>query len=384
MSRDLVVILTALNLEYEAVRKRLTDLRIHRHPAGTRFEVGRLGRNGCRVALGLVGKGNHPSAVLAERAMAEFSPTAVLFVGVAGALWPSVQLGDVVVASQIYAYHGGTSEDDGHKARPRAWEISHGAAQIAQHLARSGEWSQGLAEGVAPRVRFGPIAAGEVVQDSAVSEQARWVRQHYNDALAIEMEAAGVAQAGHLNRALPVVVVRGISDRADGTKTATDGVDWQPRAVANAAAFATALAQELVADAAVDQPWTDGKGGRAQMRMTNRNIATGNARVGVQAGHVYGDITVGSEPERPTDLAAGIADLRDMLKQAHRDGHLDEATYAAAETELDVANDCVRKETPQSSSTLVVTLKRLRGLVADVAELAARLAALIAIAKGLS
>lgn len=99
----LVVILTALNLEYEAVRDQLTDLRVRRHPAGTRFEVGRIDRSDCRIALGLVGKGNHPAAVLAERAMAEFSPAAVLFVGVAGGLWPNIRLGDVVVASKIYA-----------------------------------------------------------------------------------------------------------------------------------------------------------------------------------------------------------------------------------------------------------------------------------------
>ncbi|MEK8106632.1 5'-methylthioadenosine/S-adenosylhomocysteine nucleosidase [Micromonospora sp. M12] len=167
--------------------------------------------------------------------------------GVAGGLWPNIRLGDVVVASKVYAYHGGTSENDGLKARPKAWEIPHEADQIAHHVARSGRWRDGLTTEPHPAtVHFGAIAAGEVVQDSAVSEQARWIRQHYNDALAIEMEAAGVAQAGHLNRALPVVVVRGISDHADGTKTSTDGHNWQPRAARHAAAFAAALAQELV------------------------------------------------------------------------------------------------------------------------------------------
>ncbi|WP_020578423.1 5'-methylthioadenosine/S-adenosylhomocysteine nucleosidase [Actinopolymorpha alba] len=387
MNNDLVVILTALNLEYEAVRKNLTDLRVHRHPAGTRFELGRPGGRGCRGALGLVGKGNHPAAVLAERAIAEFSPAAVLFVGVAGALWPSIGLGDVVVASQIYAYHGGTSEDDGLKARPRVWELSHGAGQIAQHVARSGEWAHGLPKGTTPKVRFGPIAAGEIVQDSAVSEQAQWVRQHYNDALAIEMEAAGVAQAGHLNHALPVVVVRGISDRADGTKSATDGENWQPRAVAHAAAFAVALAEELISDprATGNHPEaTMEKCGPAHMGMTNQNIATGNARVGVQAGQIFGPITIGAEPEPSIDLAAELADLRRLLDRAHRDGQLDEASYSAAETELEVADDCLEEENERSRSALVVALKKLRGLVSDVAELAAKVAAIIAVVKGLS
>lgn len=385
MTDGLVVILTALNLEYEAVRKRLTDLSLHRHRAGTRFEVGRIGRDGPPVALGVVGQGNQPAAVLTERAITEFSPAALLFVGVAGALRPKIELGDVVVASHIYAYHGGRSEDDGLKARPRAWEIAHGAGQIAQHLIRTGEWASGLPGGRTPKVHFGPIAAGEVVQDSVISEHARWVRQHYNDALAIEMEAAGVAQAGHHNESLPVVVVRGISDRADGSKAITDGQNWQPRAAEHAAAFAVALAQELAADLAAQRSTAaTERSGHQQMGMTTNNVAMGNARVGVQAGQIYGNITLSPERETSIDLATAISDLRHQLKQAHRDGQLDEATYAAAETELNVLGDCLREDTPESKSALTVTLKKLRGLVADVSELATRLAAIIAMAKVLS
>ncbi|MBY8870503.1 5'-methylthioadenosine/S-adenosylhomocysteine nucleosidase [Micromonospora sp. PLK6-60] len=383
-NRGLVVILTALNLEYEAVRERLTDLRVHRHTAGTRFEVGRISQSTCRVALALVGKGNHPAAVLAERAMAEFSPAAVLFVGVAGGLWPNIRLGDVVVASKIYAYQGGTSEDDGLKARPKAWEIPHEADQVAQHVNRSNTWRHLLPAGSAPAVHFGPIAAGEVVQDSAISEQARWIRQHYNDAVAIEMEAAGVAQAGHLNRALPVVVVRGISDRADGSKAASDGQHWQPKAAGHAAAFATALAQELIIEGPISRAGSAGRNGSRPMRMTNRNVATGNARVGVQAGQIHGDVTVSADPQRPVDLAADLAELRRHVKQARLDGHLDEETYAAAESELDTATECLPASEPDKKGALLVTLKRLRGLVADVAELAARLAAIIAVVRGMS
>jgi hypothetical protein len=35
------VILTALGLEYDAVRRRLTDLKLHVHRSGTRYELGR-------------------------------------------------------------------------------------------------------------------------------------------------------------------------------------------------------------------------------------------------------------------------------------------------------------------------------------------------------
>jgi 8-oxo-dGTP diphosphatase len=382
-----VVILTALDLEYQAVREKLIDPSVQLHHAGTRFEVGGLESSQGRVALALVGKGNHPAAVLTERAIAKFAPVAVLFVGVAGGRPQNVALGDVVVATHIYAYHGGTSEDDGFKARPRVWEISHGPDQIARHVARSADWSRGLSsDRRPPRIWFGPIAAGEVVQDSATSDQARVIHEHYNDAMAVEMESAGVAQAAHLNQSLPVIVVRGISDKADGTKTATDGLNWQPKAAANAAAFAVALAKELVIDLPSGPAHsTEGKTRSATVNQgTTTNIATGNARVGFQAGQVVGDIRIAPEPGMTVDFAAQLASFREHLRQARMAGRLDETTYQAAEAELEVATSSLPAETEPSKSRLVVALKRLRGLIADVADLTAKLATIISAVKGMS
>lgn len=384
MNGGTVVILTALDLEYQAVREKLDRLDPHPHPAGTRFEVGRVAGTDCQVALGLVGKGNHPAAVLAERSIAEFAPNAVIFVGVAGALWSSIGLGDLVIATHVYAYHGGTSEDDGLKARPRVWEIAHGPDQIARHLARTGAWKRRLPAGSGiPEVRFGPIAAGEVVQDSAISEHANWVRQNYNDALAIEMESAGVAQAAHLNNSLPLIVVRGISDRADGSKVTTDGANWQPKAAANAAAFAAALAEELVTGQRAGRPGA----GRAQrsdpVNIQNTNLATDNAHVGVQAGYI-GVLRMGTGPEAPADLKAEVAAFRRRLEQVHSAGQLDDETYSAARTELDIVTDCIEDHTTEHQGILMVALKRLRGLIADVADLATNVAAIITLVRSMS
>jgi adenosylhomocysteine nucleosidase len=376
VSRPPVVILAALDLEYEAIRTKLVEPRLHRHPQGTRFEVGNLAGSRCRVALALAGKGNQLAAVLAERAIAEFRPSAILFVGVAGALHPHISLGDLVVATHVYAFHGGTSQDDGFKGRPRVWETSHGADQIARHIVRDGAWMRGLrTDGQAPQVHFGPIAAGEVVLNSTVSAHARWIRDHYNDALAVEMEGAGVAQAGHLNRSLPAVVIRAISDRADGTKEVTDREQWQRRAVANAAAFATALAGELAAD---EPPATTRS---TAMPETNRNIAKDNARVGVQAGTVYGGIRNNPEPNSADDLAEVLAGLRDHLQKARIAGHLDEDTYEAAEAELSTADEALRAKAP---GKVVLALKKLGGLVADLASLAAEVATIITLVRALS
>ncbi|MFF9274890.1 5'-methylthioadenosine/S-adenosylhomocysteine nucleosidase family protein [Streptomyces griseosporeus] len=387
MPKDLVVILTALNLEYQAVRRKLIGLQMHRHDRGTLFEVGTVRGTSCRVALGLTNKGNHSAAVIAERAIQEFSPVALLFVGVAGALWDTARLGDVVMATHVYAYHGGTSEDDGLKARPRVWETAHGISQLGAYLARVDDWADGVpGTGQAPQVRFGAIAAGEVVQNSRISAEARWIRQHYNDALAIEMEAAGVAQAGHLNGA-PVAVIRGISDRADGAKNSANDRDWQPRAAANAAAFATRLAVELTREqeqTAMSQADRSRTAGTPEGHV--RNTAH-HSTVGVMAGSVTGStVHMAAAPKAsgPAELIAALDGFREDIRRRHAEGDLDEDTFREALAELGFARRAAKDDTPEPARKATMALKRLRGLVAEFPELVAKLAPLVVAAGDLS
>ena len=415
---DLVVILTALNLEHDAVRERLVNTELHYHPKGTLFETGTIRGTRHRIALSLVGKGNHAAAVLAERAVDEFAPVAVLFAGVAGGLRKSARLGDVVIASHVYAYHGGTSQDEGLKSRPRVWEISHGIHQIVGHLSRTGGWADPVKPGdVVPQALFGPIAAGEVLHNSQTSYEAEHLRLHYNDALAVDMEAAGVAAAGHLG-AIPTAIIRGISDRADGTKTAEADRSWQPRAAANAAAFAVRLAAELLdrheASAAVgatqttnrsvkgtpertaarevevmserqSEPSTAATPGSVSESGSVVNIASGS-HVGIQGGRVSGStVVMAAQPAglSPLTLAAELAALRELLLVEHAAGRLDSVTLEAAQSELTIAEQALPPETPERKSTFILALKRLRGLISDVADVATRVMALLVTAKEL-
>jgi len=415
---DLVVILTALNLEHDAVRDRLVDTELHYHPKGTLFETGTIRGTRHRVALSLVGKGNHASAVLAERAVDEFAPVAVLFAGVAGGLRTTARLGDVVIASHVYAYHGGTSQDDGLKSRPRVWEISHGIQQIVGHLSRTGGWADPVRPGdVVPQALFGPIAAGEVLHNSQTSYEAEHLRLHYNDALAVDMEAAGVAAAGHLGD-IPTAIIRGISDRADGTKSADADRSWQPRAAANAAAFAVRLAAELLerheASKAIGAARTTGRAAkgapeqtteREEKAMSERrsklaavatsgpvsesgsvvNIASGS-NVGIQGGRISGStVVMGTQPigSSPLTLAAELTAVRKLLAVEHAAGRVDSATFEAAQAELTIAEQALPPETPERRNTFILALKRLRGLTSDIADVATRVMALLVTAKEL-
>ena len=245
-----VLVLTALDLEYQAVRAHLTGLRRQPHPQGTLFETGYLPGSEGEITIALTGAGNAGAAVLTERAMSMFGPQAMLFVGVAGALKDDIELGDVVVATRVYAYHGSKEDDDGVSTRPRSWEAPHELEQLAHYIARARSWAECLpaaAPDRLPEVHFKPIAAGEVLLASRLTETAQRLRRVFNDAAAIEMESAGVSQASQFNRSLPALIIRGISDRADGSKHVLDKAGWQPRAAANAAAFAVALAAEIIA-----------------------------------------------------------------------------------------------------------------------------------------
>jgi nucleoside phosphorylase len=251
--RGRAVILTALGDEYDAVRAWVVNPQLQVHRSGTRYEFGPLNDpgSGWEVVLVEIGEGNQAAAVLTSQAIDTFDPDLVLFVGVAGSLVDSVQLGDVVVATRVDAYHGGKQAAEGFMARPRtwptAWPLEQAARQVRRErrwLAHLGEPPPQLAELLAarpPEVHLKPILAGEVVVDSRESRLYRFLREHYNDAVAVEMEGAGLASAAHASGGVFAMVVRGISDLAGGAKAASDAAGWQPQAARHAAAFTVEL-----------------------------------------------------------------------------------------------------------------------------------------------
>jgi adenosylhomocysteine nucleosidase len=290
-----------------------------------------------------------------------------------------------VVASRVYSYHSTTGADSGLKARPRAWETAHDLFQLAQELARADDWRKRLPEGAGdPAIAFGPIAAGEMVQYSRRSVEAEWIRQHYHDATAIEMEGAGVAQAGHLNAA-PVAIIRGLSDRAGADKTADSDRDLQPRAAANAAAFAVHLAAALIHERE-EPPMSHRRAGSgAEYNGTSvNNQSTG--QVGIQAGTVTGSTVWMHSTSLPghSGPASPLDEIRSLLDRDHTRGVVDGETYQAACDELESATAALLEPGETSRKRAVLALKRFRGLVEDATDLAAKTAAAIAMVNGLS
>ncbi|PTM87651.1 5'-methylthioadenosine/S-adenosylhomocysteine nucleosidase family protein [Streptomyces sp. VMFN-G11Ma] len=247
-----IVVLTALPVEYLAVTRQLTNLRREDHPTGMIFERGELPDTPWEIYVAEAGEGNQTAAVLTERAITWLKPRAVFFTGIAGGRKRDVALGDVVVATQVWGYQGGKQGPDGFKGRPRAWETSFELQQAARYASR-GPWIERISPSVDPMpcMHFKPVLAGEIVLDSSGSALEEYLDLHYNGAAAIEMEGAGFASAAHLAGTVPFLVVRGISDKADGTKQVTDTSGNQDTAAHHAAAATMAAIAALRAPAAL-------------------------------------------------------------------------------------------------------------------------------------
>ncbi|MDF3143877.1 MULTISPECIES: 5'-methylthioadenosine/S-adenosylhomocysteine nucleosidase [unclassified Streptomyces] len=227
-----VLVLTALPLEYAAIRAYVENRQELVHPDGTRVEEGQLPDTAWHVALAELGMGAERAAALTTQLINWLHPEAVLFVGVAGSLKDDVGIGDVVVGTQVYEIHGGKQTPEGFLVRPKALPGSHALEQAARSAVRD-----------MPDVRahFMPIATGDVVLADAESEIAQHLRRSYNDAGAIEMEGSGAAHAAHLNGQLNALVIRGISDRADADKRAADASGSQELAARQAASVTVAV-----------------------------------------------------------------------------------------------------------------------------------------------
>jgi nucleoside phosphorylase len=285
--RPTAVILTALSLEYDAVRAHLTGIEEQAHPTGTLAEVGQLPQSSWRVALVEIGEGVRNAAALTKHVIDWLEPAAVLFVGVAGSLRPEITIGDVVVATKAYAIHGGKETEDGSHVRPEAWQPSHRLIQAARSALRG-----------KPGVHFKPIAVGDVVIAHSGSPTTERITHHFNDAVAIEMEGSGVLHAAHLSN-LDALVVRGISDNANSRKGEADASGSQPNAARNAAEAAVAILRK-----ATPAPGTGGTGA------TGDNSLLEPIEIGKGAtfkGQVIGKDVQGEEPSgsKPTHLKIG-------------------------------------------------------------------------------
>jgi adenosylhomocysteine nucleosidase len=215
-------ILSAMAEEQAGLAAHLGDMRVERY-AGRDFQVGSW--QGREVVLALSRIGKVAAATTAAALIERFGVSRIFFTGVAGGLHPAVRVGDTVIGTEFMQH-----DMDASPIFPR-YEVPlydrsrfPADAALSQCLAQAVEvvlQDDALLDD-ATRARFGLtqplrihhglIASG----DRFVSgpNEAAALRAALPDAMAVEMEAAAVAQVC-FDHGVPFAAVRNISDRAD-------------------------------------------------------------------------------------------------------------------------------------------------------------------------
>jgi nucleoside phosphorylase len=248
------LIITALEEERDAVLQKLPSVeKLDRDGTDTdtyyeaRVETKRKDRAVYRVIVTMLpDMGPIKGAIKAKAVIARYQPAHVLMVGIAGGLVDEIALGDVMVASQIADYTLGKIVDK--SARQERWVAYPGDANLLDAVKNfSTGWedlvsSARPAEGK-PKRRVGVVASGGDV--IASKDQIALYRADWPKLVGVEMEGGGVAAGLHDDIQRPrFLMIRGVSDLADGEGNAEVKAAWRAHACDVAAAYAIGLLRD--------------------------------------------------------------------------------------------------------------------------------------------
>ena len=243
--RRRAVVITALQVERIAVIEHLRDVAEETPVRGSIYRRGVFDDRSdpWDVIVAEIGAGNETAAAEAERVLAHYTPDVAVFVGVAGAI-KDLSHGDIVASTKVYNYGAGKDRDDHFETRPDTELPGYPLLSRARHEAGEPHWRDRIrrsghqsALAKLPDAAVAPIAAGPKVLASTRTATFKFIRKHYGDAVAVEMEGHGFLLGVRMNHPTLGLVVRGISDRV-GDKNPDDDLNWQPIAARHAAAFA--------------------------------------------------------------------------------------------------------------------------------------------------
>ena len=215
------------------------------------FHVGTL--NGRPVVVGRTGPGKVNAAIVTTVMISHFNPSALLFSGTAGAIDQQLRPGDVVIGTTVAQHDTGRQLTTGLDRRGMRDTITGEIAPLLMpappalmEAARQAVAGLTLARISSPDGSYQPkLIEGVIVTgDVFVSDVARRddLRTNLN-ASAAEMEGGAMVQACR-QFGVPCLVVRSITDRADGLAT-NSYEQFLPIASENAAAVVAAIVAKL-------------------------------------------------------------------------------------------------------------------------------------------
>lgn len=196
-----------------------------------------------------MGSVNINSAINAlHRAIRIFKPVYIFMPGIAASLDDDIKIGDVVIAQEIVGYEYEKATDRGRIDRSPHFRSTRlinlfagiglkeyddalrenilaelqkvGAAQGPHSEKCDGDPFRAGTKCICerfPRVHTGCYLSGEKLLDSAAVRA--WLKYHFPEGKALDMEGIGVASASIFNRVYDWAVIKGISDYGDGNKS---------------------------------------------------------------------------------------------------------------------------------------------------------------------
>ena len=164
----IVVILTAILEEYKAVRAHLENI-TKNSKYGTKYEKGIFKVDEKDIAIVNIrecGQTNIVASQEVERAINNFNPDCIFFVGIAGSRKPKdFNIGDVIFPSKIIAYEGGKEDIDAFRPRPDVQNATYELLELAKEERRENEWCKLIKnyKNKSPKANLGVIASGEKI-----------------------------------------------------------------------------------------------------------------------------------------------------------------------------------------------------------------------------
>lgn len=205
----MIGIIGAMEVEIRNILAQMDNVKT-KNIARVDYHQGELNGKPVLVALCGVGKVNaaHATSVM----VANFKVDGIINVGVAGGIGSAVDIGDVVVSNDLVQHDVDVQAFDYERGQVPGHPFAYFSAD-ADLVAAAKKAGDDVLLVHGRKLHIGRIATGD--QFIASPEVKAGIAENFN-ALAVEMEGAAIAQICALT-GTPFVVIRAISDKADGT-----------------------------------------------------------------------------------------------------------------------------------------------------------------------